>query len=484
MSKYVAATCLKYDEYSPLWKKVRDSVKGHDHIQSKGDEYLPKLSGQEDDSYAKYLKAALFYNATGRTYKAYKGMIFRKDPVVNLDVMEDFLDDCTLSGKSVPEFTQDVTSEELQVSRVGILVDHPPRPSERLSQADAERRGHRPYLVMFKAEDILKVKTDRIGNRTVLSMVRLRQHVEVPGEDEFDQRIEERIQVLDLDPDRNYIYRIRIFKKVNEDERKKDDSKTEYEEDTDLRRYPTMNGEYIKEIPFYMTGGYDFREPHLIDLANVNLSHYVAYADHRKGLSWTTRPQPTATGIRDTEIESLTMGGEEIWYSENSEAQFDMLEYSGSGLTASEKNLEKLEEQMATLGARMLMPEAQTAETATEFVIKKQGENSSLAEVSKLVSKALQAAIRFAARWSGVNDETIKDIDVEVNTDFLPVSATPDDLIKMIQAVQTGNYTQQDYIWWLNQNEMVDPTIDSTERQSQLQTNRPPGLTAGNNGAE
>jgi len=212
----------------------------------------------------------------------------------------------------------------------------------------------------------------------------------------------------------------------------------------------------------------------MIDLVNVNISHYVAYADHRKGIAWTTRPQPYAVGVREGDLENLTMGGEELWHSENSEAKFGMLEYSGSGLTASENVLQELKEDMANLGARALMPEVGGyADTATEFVIKKQGENSSLSNISKIVSQCLTKAMQFAARWMGIDDEDIK---IELNTDFIPFQAKPDDLIKMIQAVQSGQYSQDDFMWWLHQAELVDPTVPDDERINQLQTVPPVGM--------
>lgn len=461
MSKTVAETTAKYDKRLPQWARCRDAVEGQDAIHDKGEEYLPKLSGQEAEDYTKYKKQALFYNATGRTYKAYKGLIFRKPPNINADPIEDFVEDCTLAGMSLEEFSEMMVEEELQTSRFGVLVDHPDTGGSQLSQREAEQMGNRPYLVAYKAEDVLEAKTKRIGNRTILAQVRLKEMVDGPEEDEFDTKQIEQIRVLDLDPEQDYAYRHRIFQQTDNDG-------NEWAERTDMRKYPKMNGQPIKEIPFYMVGGYDYRTPHLLDLVNVNISHYVAYADHRRGVAYTTRPQHMVFGVRDEDMpDEFVIGSGQVYNFPNPEATAMILEYAGTGLSASEKNLDDLKEDMANIGAKMLMPEG-APETATEFVIKKQGENSSLSGVSKNVSDCLDDAIKFAARWMGVDES---DITIRLNRDFIPFQATPEQVNMMIRNVQTGKYTEADYLWWLEQNEIVDPTVSNGDRLAEMQTN-------------
>ncbi|MAO65076.1 MAG: hypothetical protein CL666_08750 [Balneola sp.] len=478
MSKAVAETTEKYNEHLSQWTRSRDAIKGQDRIHDKGEEYLPKPAGWTNGMYTKYKKAALFYNATGRTYSAFKGLIFRKEPDINGKNIEEFLEDCTLSGTSLEEYSEKVVCEELKTSRFGVLVDHPDQTGFELSQAEAEAMGNRSYLVSYEAENILEAKTGRVGNKTVLVRVRLKEMYEVSGDDEFETKEAEQIRVLDLsipegvEDEKEYsgplVYRQRIF-------RKEKDEKTGWAEVEKLRTYPLMDGKYIEEIPFYMVGGYDYRTPHLIDLVNANLSHYVGYADHRHGVFTANRAQFYATGVKDEELpEEMVLGGQEFWNFPNPEAEVGVAEASGNGLIPSEKLLDKLEAFMANLGARMLMPEGNESDkTATEYVIKKQGENSSLADVSKLVSQCLTKAMKFAARWMGIAED---DIEIKLNTDFIPFQATPDDLLKMIQSVQSGGYLVDDLLWWARQNEIVDPSIPDEDRKAKLETDRPPEM--------
>lgn len=469
----------KHSEHATLWQKCRDAIKGQDAIKAEEQTYLPRLSGQEDKDYKKYIQQAYFYNATGRTFGAYKGLVFRKDPAINDEGLEDFTEDCTLAGTSLVEFAREAVAEELKVSRFGILVDYPSVPSDTgMSQAEAEQQGIRPFLVAYKAEDIIgDPEMTEVGGRTVLGKIRLLEHYsETDPDDEFKQVQKERVRVLDLTEDHPFggveeAYRQRVFLPKDG----KADA-AEWFEDEDQRWYPRMGGAPITEIPFFMVGGWEYRTPHMLDLVNTNLNHYIADADHSRGVAWTTRPQPWVTGASDDDMpESLMLGGGSLWNFPSPDAEVGMLEYSGEGLTASENLLDRREEQMANLGARMLMPETtQGPETATEFVLKKQGENSSLGSVAKMVGQALTKAMQFAARWLG--EDSPDEVGISLNTDFVPVQATPDDLVKMIGAVQTGKYTVDDYLWWLEQNEMVDPTLEEDERKAALQTDPPPGM--------
>jgi hypothetical protein len=472
-SNTVNKTTQEHERYKHLWTRCRDVIKGQAHIKSKSTEYLPKLSGHELNEYQKYLQQALFYNATKRTFKALKGLIFRKKPVIKADQLQDFVKDCTMSGLSIEDYADEVTAEELKTSRFGVLVEYPNTDNSALSQAESEAIGNRPFFASYFAEDILDVRTKRIGNQVMTSLVRLLEQVEVQDPtDEFKFKIIEQVRVLDLYSEATEgkgrpRYRQRIFRKEDRSDW------VQFEEDI----FPKMNGQFIDEIPFFMVGGVQFREPHLIDLVEVNLSHYVAYADHRKGVSYTTRPQPYATGISDDNgPDNMVLGGGDFWYFPGENVSVGMLEYNGSGLTASENMLKQLVEFMASLGARMLMPDDQREETATKTLIKKQGENSALSEVSDLVAECLTKALKFAARWMGIDEE---DISIELNKDFIPAKASPEDILKMIAAVQTGEYSEDDYLWWLEQNEMVNPAISADERRNKIETDPPPDMVAG-----
>jgi len=186
----------EYEGYKNLWTRCRDVIKGQAHIKSKTTDYLPKLSGHEEEEYAKYLLQALFYNATKRTFKALKGLIFRKKPVIKADPLQDLVDDCTMSGLSLEDYADLMTAEELKASRFGVLVEYPNTDNSTLSQAESEANGNRPFFASYFAEDILDVRTKRIGNQVMISLVRLMETVQVQDPtDEFKFEDIEQVRV-------------------------------------------------------------------------------------------------------------------------------------------------------------------------------------------------------------------------------------------------------------------------------------------------
>lgn len=454
----------EYAYWKPIWRKCRDFCSGQDRVIKAGNLYLPPLEGQDQEAYDKYLKSGYLYNASGRTRQGFVGMVMRKEPDVNLPAsLEEFSDDVDQQGTKLIELAKKLITEELTVARGGLLVDFPDIRPEGMSQAEFEKLKARPYVAFYRAEDILSVRTKRIGSVTKVVQIRLLEIDEKEGENEFTVETVERVRVLDLHQETEgapHFYRQRVF----------EDSGEGFEEIPGLETKPRIQGQQLDEIPFVFIGDYEFRDPHILDLVNANLQHYIQVADHRAGLKWTTRPQPWVTGQRKDDAENVeSIGTGSIWYFPSTEAKVGLLEYSGSGLTAMEKTLDQLKEEMATLGARMIAPEKRMTETAEAHTIKRQGENSALGNAADRVSEALTKALEWCAKWIGVTEE----VSIILNTDFIPIEMSADDVLKWTQALQTGQILPEDYYYALGQGEVLDPSITNEERMNRIQTTPP-----------
>ena len=87
-----------YNYYQKQWTKVRDVIEGGtEKLKDKSVAYLPKLPGQTQYDYDAYLQRAQFINFSTRTFTAFVGQIFRKDPVITNFNHTDFLEDAALS---------------------------------------------------------------------------------------------------------------------------------------------------------------------------------------------------------------------------------------------------------------------------------------------------------------------------------------------------------------------------------------------------
>lgn len=462
----------EYSERKIQWDKLRDCNQGQEAVHKAGTKYLPKLSGQSDPEYRAYLHRALFYGATARTIDGLTGMVFRKAPVIEVPTgLLDMINDVTLDGLSLTGFAESVVEDVVEVGRCGILVDHPPAPMG-ATQAQAEAMNIRPFLKHYDAKAIFNWKTAGRNNALVLTQVRLWECAEVAGTNEFNSSERKQIRVLDFNELGQYRQRVFVEKKVIG----ADGEKWELLVGSEV--IPLKNGVPLSFIPFYFVGVKnglpDAEKPPLIDLANANLSHYVSTADLEHGAHFTGLPTAVITGHSDDIADGVTpaeyrIGSATAWVFPNSETQVKYLEFEGKGLDSLEKRVEKKEEYMAALGARMLAPEKKAAEAADTANIHRSGETSVLASLAASVSQTIEDAVRFMAEWAGMSGT----VTFRLNTDFSAVKMTAQELTALFQTYQGGGMAFADFLYNLKKGEIIQEERTEDEIRSEIETANP-----------
>ena len=222
-----------------------------------------------------------------------------------------------------------------------------------------------------------------------------------------------------------------------------------------------MNGSTLKEIPFYFLGDAD-ELPLLIDLVDLNVSHYMMEADLANGRHFTGIPQPWLAGVQLPDGVTLSVGGTNAWVFPDPQANAQYLEFTGQGLLSLEKGIDKKEAQMASLGARMLS-DSVVAETATGAGIRSSGEFSILAQLSDRVSKVLSRACSFMHLWAG-----LQAVSVRLNTDYLPARMTPLELQALVGAWQAGGISSMTLFNNLQQGELIASNVTFEDEQAQI----------------
>ena len=336
----------------PVWRKCRDLAAGQEAVHARGEAYLPRLEGQSEEDYGAYKARALFYNATQRTIDGMAGLIFRKAPRAELPAaLAELAQDIDMGGVGLTGFAEGLVEELLTVGRVGVLVDHPAGPPGPVTAAQAADANQRPFLRAYRAEDIVDWREGQRQNAAVLTQLRLREGIALaaPG-DEFRSLFAEQIRVLDLDAEG--FYRQRVFRQLEGQWR---------QFGPDIQ--PRLDGRPMTRIPFVFFGPKGNRpavaKPPLLDLVNVNLSHYRTTADFEHGAHFTGLPTAVITGHRLEEGEGLSIGAGEAWVLPNAGSP-GRLSWSSAvrawrALDAA--SLDRKEAQMAAIGARMLAPE-------------------------------------------------------------------------------------------------------------------------------
>ena len=452
-----------YEACAPKWKRCRDAVAGQDAVHAAGVNYLPKLTEQTEKEYQAYLTRTPFFNATGRTLNGLIGMVFRKDPHVEIPTaMQSYADDITLSGITLNGLARQVVSEVEEVGRCGVLVEYPRVAEQPSNLAQALASNLRPYVSLYKAESIINWRVQRINNQMRPTLVVLAETSEQLGE--FATEYSEQLRVLTL---ANGFYEVVIYRKS--------EKSTDFEE---VERFtPLMNGRPMSMIPFFPFGPDELsmmvQPPPLLDLVDLNLSHFRTNADLEHGAHFTGLPTPMLAGFQFGENEKFRIGSGAGVVSPDPSAQWGFLEFTGQGLGALEKLLDRKEAQMAAIGARMLAPEKSAAEAADTVMMRHGGETSILAGQARLISAGIQQMLELMRTWAGIAGECV----FRLNTDYLPVKMTAQELTALVQSWQSGAISRRVLFNQLQQGEIIDAEVTYEDEQEAIQEEGPPSGT-------
>lgn len=450
----VNSPCTQYTNFSSIWKKCRDVAAGEDAVKAAGEAYLKKNGGQSDESYQSYKDRASFYNATGRTIEGLSGMVFRKKALVEVpNSINDYSNDIDLDGSSIHEFSQSLIDNMLTVRRAAILVEYTENNTETvITKATKSAFNLRPFLTEYTAENVINWRTARVNNAVQLVLVVLREYVDV-SDDEFVEQLAEQYRVLKLE-DGQYLQRVY----------QKDESGDYVQVGDDI--VPLMNNIPLNFIPFRFVGGNSVQKPALIDLVNVNLSHYKNSADYEQSLHFTSMPNAVVIGADEQELEGgLHMGSSEAWTFRSPETKVFYLELQGNGVSPGREVLDAKKKEMATLGARMLMEDKKAAEAAETESIRRSGENAALTTIVNQVSEAMTWALSVMAEWEGVAD---KNISFELNKDFFATPMSPNALKELVSAFQGGAISYDDLHKNLQRGEIISADKSAEDSKEEI----------------
>ena len=449
----------------PRWKRCREVVEGQDAVHASGELYLPKLSGEKDDEYKARKMRTPFFNASGRTVDGMVGLVFRKDPLYTIPAaMEPIEYDMTMTGSDMISFSKRLSREVEIVGRVGALVEYPSVPVQPTTEAQRASMNLRPYVSMYKAESIINWRIGRINNQMQPVLVVLSETHEIQGQ--FETKYVPQLRVLALIEGG---YTQIIYRK---------NDKGEWVIEGQIT--PIMNGRPLPYIPFQIINAnsleYEVEKSPLVDLANLNLSHYRTTADLEHGAHFTGLPTPFIAGVQLDKGEVIRIGSATAIVSSDPQANASYLEFNGTGLGTLENLLNRKESQMAAIGARMLAPEKSGVEAAKTMEVKRAGETSVLAAHANTVSEAMETLLEWLAAWMGVSGE----IEYQLNTDYMPAHMTAQDITALVGAWQSGAISKQDLFYNLQQGEVIAPGKTFEESQDES-ASEPPDLGAAPN---
>jgi len=466
----------EYEVNHDWWRTLRDVMAGDRAIKRAGVRYVPRLEGQNDLDFKAYVDRGFFYNATARTVSGYLGMIFRREPVIKLPdgksvlgkAMSTFVNDVDLLGKEIGTYAREVVSEVTVVGRAGTLIDW---------LGDGENRA---YWSFYRAEDILNWREERINGRMQLTLVVLREVLtknenENDGGDFFIQRKSIQFRVLRLVQGNKgaWFYRVEIHRSLQANG---EPDKTGLV-DTII---PLRRGKPLPNIPFIFHGpnlsNCAVEQSPISDIVAANLDHYRMNTDFKHGMHYTALPTAWVAGF--PKESTLQIGARAAWVTETLGATAGFLEFKGDGLQTFERAMDRVENLLAVLGARLLESQKRVSESAEALQIRQSGDSSVIADLSIVVSKSLSRALHWIYWWHSTEEHpdqvSHENVLIQLNRDFDILRLTGKEIEALVMAWQSSAISQDTLLHQFDRGDILPAGRSPAEELALIKANPPP----------
>lgn len=455
-----------YTKRAPQWQRCRDAFEGSDAVKAKPAKYLTRMESHNDSEFADYVARASFLPATEKTLTVLSGLAFRKDITIKLPTRRErdvrrHLKDITLDGADLPQIAALALRETLLVGRFGILQAWSPGLD-------------RPFWVDYRTEDILRRTFTRLPTGlSVLDGVLLREfrRERFTNGKRLDREYRIAHELVPVPGTDRYAYRIQPYRlRLDEHGNEKPGANGERFEIFGPAVFPQRNGEAMDRVPFSIFTSHanprEIPKPPMLDMVDINFSHYRSSADLEYGAAWTARPTPWITGHAATQ-ERLTVGGNKAWVLPSPDAKVGMLEYNGNGLSTIAEMMTAKERHMAALGAKMFEVNKRAAESAESLRLRAAESGASLNDAVSACSKTLTMALWVYLWWLlGDAEPDDEEVDVAISRDYVDVQIDPNLLNSLLALVQAGKMSYETFYYNLQKGELTRPGITFEEEQN------------------
>jgi hypothetical protein len=297
-------------------------------------------------------------------------------------------------------------------------------------------------------------------------MVVIREMHDIPSvKDEFESDDVEHFRILALDEDGKYFQELW---------REEDKGKENYVQVGETI-YPQRRGEPLRFIPFIFIGttsvSPSVSKPPLLDLVEVNLSHYRTSADLEHGRHFTALPTPWVSGLvqKGAQQKAVSMGSGVAWRLE-ANGRAGMLEFSGAGLNALVTADQEKRKMMATLGARLLEEQNSASEPTVGVEMRHAGERASLKTIAQATEFALTLALRYHIWWLTTvgSVEELFEVRCEINKDFFKKRMSSDEMRTLMMLLQAEVISWETWYMNLQKGEIARPGVSAEEEDQAI----------------
>lgn len=414
----------EYKAYAHKWERCRDAYDGQDSIKGKGHKYLPRLSEQTTEDYNAYKDRALFFSITGKTISALVGMATVRPPMIKFpDAMDSYYKDN--QGIQFYEVMTNALAENCLMGRIGLLIDWPVE-------------GGEARVCRYSTESIINWELDDNGNPlwVVLKECALIQ----VKDDPYEKKYVDRYRKLGLRMENGILI---YFQELYN------------EKDEFLGSFiPVVNGRVLDFIPFFVINpfgiGFSIENPPVLDIVDINISHYRTSADLEHGRHFTALPTPVVSGA-STEM-ALKIGSQEAWILPDPNARAAYLEFTGQGLQSLEKALTEKQGQLASMSARLLDNSKRGSEAPDTVRLRYASETASLTMIVRATESGLSKVYQTIALFKLLDP---KDVSIIMNKEFLDSRMTTAQIVDLVGSYIQGGISEEVFIFNLRRGDIL-----------------------------
>jgi hypothetical protein len=425
----------------PDWGVMAAVTRGTNYIRDLCETYLPQEPREDDDAYQTRVDRSVLSPYTSRLIETAAGAILRKPIHIEGDpYWLELAQNIDGLGSNINEYARRALVSSLTYGHSAVLVDYPAA-TEARNLAEERAMGRRPYFVHVDAPQIWGWRKEPGTNR--LLQVRIHDY-DVRPLNEFGEEQVEEMRVIY--PGRYDLYTL----------------------GQELVEFTATGGYSLDEIPlvpiYSNRRGLLVSQPPLLDIANLNITHYQRQADLIHALHIAAMPTLVLEGWDDT-TGSATMGvnyaiamqpGNKAYYVQADATSFD----------AQMQELQSLEGQMSTLGVTKLFGQKFVAESAEAKRIDQAQSNSVLSIISQELESALNQAFAFAAQYVGMEPP-----EITIDRDFDYYRLIGQDVSVLAQLNQMGKISDAMLLEVLRRGEVLPDNINIEDELEASTTN-------------
>ena len=461
------------------WQVVRALRGGTTAMRSLGEVFLPKDAREKKrpDVYVERLKRSFLFPAYDDTVRKIAARPFQRGVTVSETgepMLDAIVNDCDRRGTSLTRFSHRLHDIACDRGVGHFIVDMPAY--QAASLADQIARNVRPYFSLVHPDNLVNWGfVDDGTGRDVLDFVCIYEQAERRPEGNPFQAIPiERIRFWS-----RQAWQVWERDAIDRGSQKRGFAQTSNDLIQTPQQAQQWNGsdtgeayQMVREginplgvvplVTYYtqmrqpMTG-----RPPLIDLGWMNVKHWQSSSQQSQIVHYVRAPMLKGRGMTHEQVEAgVTLGAGAMMLSTSPDFDISYVTVDGDSVPAGERDVQKIEDQMAALGMQPLLitvgPETATGKAIDE--IRAQSEAQAWAEG---LEWALYKGYELAAQWLGV--ALPDDFDVTVFRDFGIVLRTTTDL-QMLQADATaGRITVERYLLEAKRRGLYGDDLDPQE---------------------